>query len=60
MYSTMIAPFCTDTPNNARNPTLKCVPVAYKANNPLTACCEGQAVGTLLTLPEGGKQSQRN
>ena len=31
MYSTMMTPVCTDTPNSARNPTpeetLKCVPV---------------------------------
>ncbi len=38
MYSSMMTPVCTDTPNRARNPTpletLKCVPVKSSASKP--------------------------
>lgn len=38
MYSTIITPICTDTPNSARKPTpdetLKLVPVTRSASNP--------------------------
>ena len=38
MYSSMITPVCTETPNSARNPTpeetLKLVPVRYSARMP--------------------------
>ena len=40
MYSNMITPVCTETPNSARKPTpdetLKCVPVSSSASNPPT------------------------
>ncbi len=40
MYSTMMTPVCTDTPNSARNPTpedtLKFVPVQSSASSPPT------------------------
>ena len=47
MYSSMITPVCTATPNSARNPTpeetLKCVPVINNASNP--------PMGAIATLP---------
>ena len=46
MYSSMITPVCTDTPNSARNPTpddtLKCVPVSNSASRP--------PIGAIATL----------
>jgi hypothetical protein len=46
MYSGMITPVYTDTPNRARNPTpddtLKCVPVISSASNP--------PIGAMATL----------
>ena len=46
MYSSMITPVCTATPNSARNPTpeetLKCVPVISRASRP--------PIGAMATL----------
>ena len=49
MYSTMITPVCTETPNSARNPTpddtLKLVPVRYSATMPPTG-----AIATFISI----------
>ena len=41
MYSSMMTPVCTETPNSARKPTpeetLKCVPVISSASRPPSA-----------------------